>query len=111
VTLLRQRRWSAVTRPLGSQRPLLTPCVLPFPLSLPQAEIFNTLDGSFAELAQLLQFCDKRQERVKKAVARQQGALVPDEAKMEAWDRELKGSAAGTWTFPLSPGSTSPGPC
>jgi hypothetical protein len=110
VTVLRQHRRSAVMRPLGSQCSLLNLRVLPFPPSLPQEEIFNTLDGSFVDLAQLLQSRDKGKERIKKAVVCQQGAFVPDKAKMEACDRELKGSVAGTWTSPSSPGSTSPGP-
>ena len=32
---------------------------------LPQGETINTLDGSSVELAQLLQFCNNGQERVK----------------------------------------------
>jgi hypothetical protein len=37
--------------------------------SLPQGETINTLDGSFVELAQLLQFCNNEQERVKEVGA------------------------------------------
>ena len=52
MTLSRQQRRSTVARPPGLRLPSLTPYVLPFtPSPLPQAEIFETFDGSFAELA------------------------------------------------------------
>ena len=66
------------------------------PRSLPPAETFDTLDDSFAELAQLLQFRDKEQERVKKAAARKEGTLGKDETEMDAWDKEMKVRASAS---------------
>ncbi|KAL9182212.1 hypothetical protein ACHAXT_012864 [Thalassiosira profunda] len=56
-----------------------------------QAETFETMDESFAELAQLLQFRDKEKERVKRAEARKEGTLSSEDKEMDAWDREMKG--------------------
>ena len=42
------------------------------------------LGGSFIDLAQLLRFCIKKQERVKDAATRWSDTFGPDEAKMEA---------------------------
>ena len=53
-------------------------------------ETFETMDESFAELAQLLQFRDKEQERVKKAEAKKKGTLSQDDMEMDAWDKEMK---------------------
>ena len=55
------------------------------------AETFETMDESFAELAQLLQFRDKEKERVKRAEARKEGKLSTEDKEMDAWDREMKG--------------------
>ena len=48
------------------------------------------MDESFAELAQILQFRDKEQERAKKAKDRKEGTLTKDEMEMDAWDKEMK---------------------
>ena len=67
---------------LGFCRPLLTPRVLPSPPSLPPGETINKLDGSFVKLAQLLQFRNKKQERVKEAGA---GNARPNSKKPPAF--------------------------
>lgn len=48
------------------------------------------MDESFAELAGLLQFRDKEEERVKRAEARKKGTLSEDDKEMDAWDKEMK---------------------
>merc|ERR1719491_2658942 len=55
-----------------------------------QVETFETMDTSFAELANLLNFRDKEKERVKKVEARKEGTLTKDEAEMDDWDKEMK---------------------
>jgi len=55
-----------------------------------QAETFENMDTSFAELAHLLNFRDKEDERVKTTQARKKGLLSTDEMEMDAWDREMK---------------------
>jgi nucleolar protein 14 len=55
-----------------------------------QAETFDTMDESFAELAQLLQFRDKEQERIQRATHRKNGTLSTDDVEMDDWDREMK---------------------
>ena len=55
-----------------------------------QAETFETLDESFKELAGLLQFRDKEQEKRAKAEAKKAGTLSKEEQEMDAWDREMK---------------------
>lgn len=59
-------------------------------MSIFTAETFETMDESFAELAQLLQFRDKEQERAEKAKARKMGTLNADDVEMDAWDKEMK---------------------
>jgi nucleolar protein 14 len=59
-------------------------------MSIFTAETFETMDESFAELAQLLQFRDKEQERTEKAKARKMGTLNADDVEMDAWDKEMK---------------------
>ncbi len=53
-------------------------------------ETFETMDESFAELAQLLQFRDKEQERKEKHQAKKEGNLSVEDKEMDAWDREMK---------------------
>ena len=55
-----------------------------------QVETFETMDETFAELANLLQFRDKEQERVKNAQARKAGTQSEADAEMDAWDKEMK---------------------
>ena len=55
-----------------------------------QAETFETLDESFKELAGLLQFRDKDQEKRAKMEAKKAGTLSKMEQEMDAWDREMK---------------------
>jgi nucleolar protein 14 len=59
-------------------------------MSIFTAETFETMDESFAELAQLLQFRDKEQERTEKSKARKMGTLNADDVEMDAWDKEMK---------------------
>ena len=53
-------------------------------------ETFETMDESFSELATLLQFRDKEQERIKKVDARKKGTLSQDDKEMDDWDKEMK---------------------
>jgi len=54
-------------------------------------EKFKGMDEQFKELASLLQFRDKEQERQERAAARKKGALPDnDDKEMEEWDREMK---------------------
>ena len=55
-----------------------------------QAETFETLDESFKELAGLLQFRDKDQEKKAKMEAKKAGTLSKMDQEMDAWDREMK---------------------
>ncbi|KAL3796535.1 hypothetical protein ACHAW5_004437 [Stephanodiscus triporus] len=55
-----------------------------------QAETFETMDESFAELSRLLNFRDKEQERVQKREARMRGELSQEEKEMDDWDKEMK---------------------
>ena len=48
------------------------------------------MDESFSELAKLLQFRDKEQERVEKYEKKKKGELSPDDVEMDAWDKEMK---------------------
>ena len=48
------------------------------------------MDESFSELATLLQFRDKEQERIKKVDARKKGTLSQDDKEMDDWDKEMK---------------------
>ena len=48
------------------------------------------MDESFAELAQLLRFRDKEQERMEKSKAKKMGTLSKDEVEMDDWDKEMK---------------------
>lgn len=48
------------------------------------------MDDSFAELAKMLNFRDKEQERIEKTKARRAGTLPEDEMEMDAWDKEMK---------------------
>lgn len=53
-------------------------------------ETFETMDESFAELAQLLKFRDKEQERKEKYQAKKEGNLSVEDKEMDAWDKEMK---------------------
>ncbi|KAL7536701.1 hypothetical protein ACHAXR_007349 [Thalassiosira sp. AJA248-18] len=55
-----------------------------------QAETFETMDESFGELAQLLQFRDKEDERKKQFEAKKKGTLSQEDREMDAWDKEMK---------------------
>lgn len=48
------------------------------------------MDESFGDLAKLLQFRDKEQERVEKYEKKKKGELSPDDLEMDAWDKEMK---------------------
>ena len=48
------------------------------------------MDESFGDLAKLLQFRDKEQERVEKYEKKKKGELSPDDVEMDAWDKEMK---------------------
>ena len=53
-------------------------------------ETFETMDESFGELAKLLQFRDKEQERVERTEKKKRGELSADDVEMDAWDKEMK---------------------
>lgn len=55
-----------------------------------QVETFETMDESFGELAKLLQFRDKEQERVERAQKKRKGELSAEDVEMDAWDKEMK---------------------
>ena len=55
-----------------------------------QVETFETMDESFGELAKLLQFRDKEQERVERTEKKKRGELSADDVEMDAWDKEMK---------------------
>jgi len=53
-------------------------------------ETFETMDESFGELAKLLQFRDKEQERVERSEKKKKGQLSTEDMEMDAWDKEMK---------------------
>jgi hypothetical protein len=53
-------------------------------------ETFETMDESFGELAKLLQFRDKEQERVERSEKKKKGELTSEDVEMDAWDKEMK---------------------
>ncbi len=53
-------------------------------------ETFETMDESFGELAKLLQFRDKEQERMEKSQKKKMGTLSQEDVEMDAWDKEMK---------------------
>eukprot|EP00804_Cyclotella_cryptica_P013687 CCRYP_016131-RA/>CCRYP_016131-RA protein AED:0.07 eAED:0.07 QI:308/1/1/1/0.66/0.42/7/2083/1063 len=55
-----------------------------------QAETFETMDESFSELAKLLQFRDKEQERVERSQKKKAGTLSAEDVEMDDWDKEMK---------------------
>lgn len=55
-----------------------------------QVGTFETMDESFSELATLLQFRDKEEERRQKFDRKRDGKLSQDEKEMDAWDKEMK---------------------
>lgn len=55
-----------------------------------QAGTFETMDESFAELAQLLNFRDKEQERIQRSNDRKNGKLSVEDVEMDDWDKEMK---------------------
>ena len=55
-----------------------------------QVETFETMDESFGELAKLLQFRDKEQERVERSEKKRKGELSTEDVEMDAWDKEMK---------------------
>ena len=55
-----------------------------------QLTTFEDMDTSFNELAGLLQFRDKEQERRDKFDRKKKGKLSVDEMEMDAWDKEMK---------------------
>lgn len=55
-----------------------------------QRETFEDMDEGFGELAGLLQFRDKEEERRVRSEKRKAGKLERDEAEMDEWDREMK---------------------
>ena len=55
-----------------------------------QRETFEDMDEGFSELAGLLQFRDKEEERRIRTEKRKAGKLERDEAEMDDWDREMK---------------------
>jgi hypothetical protein len=48
------------------------------------------MDAQFKELASLLQFRDKDQDRKEKAEAKRAGTLSTEDKEMEDWDKEMK---------------------
>lgn len=48
------------------------------------------MDESFGELAKLLQFRDKEQERVERSEKKRKGELSTEDVEMDAWDKEMK---------------------
>jgi nucleolar protein 14 len=55
-----------------------------------QTEAFETMDESFKDLAQLLQFRDKKQERKEREALKAQGLLPQEDQDMQDWDKEMK---------------------
>jgi hypothetical protein len=60
------------------------------PLLVSLVETFETMDESFGELAKLLQFRDKEQERVERSEKKKKGELSAEDVEMDAWDKEMK---------------------
>ncbi|KAL7522323.1 hypothetical protein ACHAWX_007014 [Stephanocyclus meneghinianus] len=56
-----------------------------------QVETFETMDESFGELAKLLQFRDKEQERIERTQKKKTGTLSAEDMEMDDWDKEMKG--------------------
>ena len=56
-----------------------------------QVETFESMDSSFKELSQLLQFRDKEKEREARIEARRQGQQTEENKEMADWDKEMKG--------------------
>jgi nucleolar protein 14 len=56
-----------------------------------QVEKFQELDDNFKELARLLNFRDKEQDRKARLEAKQAGTLTQDEQEMDEWEKEMKG--------------------
>ena len=55
-----------------------------------QKETFEDMDEGFSELAGLLQFRDKEEERRVRTEKRKAGKLDEADAEMDEWDREMK---------------------
>ena len=55
-----------------------------------QSEAFETMDDSFKELAQLLQFRDKKEEKKERETLKAKGLLPQDDKEMAEWDKEMK---------------------
>jgi nucleolar protein 14 len=55
-----------------------------------QAETFESLDDNFKELAAMLNFRDKGQERRGYFEARKAGTLSQEDKEMDEWDKEMK---------------------
>ena len=53
-------------------------------------ETIETMDESFGELAKLLQFRDKEQERIERSQKKKTGALSAEDMEMDDWDKEMK---------------------
>ncbi len=53
-------------------------------------ETFETMDESFGELAKLLQFRDKEQERIERTQKKKTGTLSAEDMEMDDWDKEMK---------------------
>lgn len=55
-----------------------------------QSEAFETMDESFKDLAQLLQFRDKKEERKERDQLKANGILPQEDKDMADWDKEMK---------------------
>ena len=55
-----------------------------------QVETFESMDESFKELSQLLDYRDKEKERAARLEAKRKGQLSKDEQEMAEWDKEMK---------------------
>ena len=53
-------------------------------------ETIETMDESFGELAKLLQFRDKEQERIERSQKKKTGAFSAEDMEMDDWDKEMK---------------------
>ena len=53
-------------------------------------DTFENMDESFKEIASMLQFRDKQQERKQREEARRTGTLTEDDKDMAEWDKEMK---------------------
>lgn len=56
-----------------------------------QAEKFQEFDDNFKELARLLNFRDKEQDRKARLEAKQTGTYTQEEQEMDEWEKEMKG--------------------